>query len=166
MKLIAAILLLWGFSWGAAVAQISSEPGAGWEDEKLRAYIKELQAHRTAIFFAECKGQQGEKLVMILPIGSTKGLFVDITDSTTRQGSTVKTPVNWADMSWKNGKWHYYIYFGGMWLLQYESDAVEFLLRSSFRILKPAQLDTISTSEPRQKCPYRQCVVGLDGSCK
>src|ERR1700744_836434 len=108
MKLAAAIVILFGCSYGTAIAQ----PGVMWEYEELRTYLGDLQASRTGVFFSECKvtdDKSNSKLVMLLPIGSTKGRFVDMVDTPTLAGHTVKNPVNWADMSWKNGKWHYYI---------------------------------------------------------
>jgi len=122
--------------------------------EMLQKDIEKLKASRSAVFFTECKIAQGEKAIMILPAKSAKGEFFDLVDTTTIDNEVIKNPVNWADMSLKNGKWSYDIALGGEATLKFQAEVIEFLLKSNFKILKPAELGQILKSEPRLRCRY------------
>lgn len=156
MRLLLIIIMIIGLASEAPAFDSAAEV----EYHKFTDYIGKLKSSRSAVFFAECKIPQGEniprggKVVMILPIGSTKGETIDLVDMRTDENDVVKFPVNWADMSLKNGKWSYDIYFGGEQTLRFESEVIEFLLKSNFKILKPSELDRIATSEPRLRCRF------------
>jgi len=123
------------------------------EHKKLQDYVGSSRTNHSTVLIAQCKIREGSKAIIILPVGSLTGRFIEIVDTPVAGNQTARIPVNRGGLRVRNGKWSNTIDFGGVQTLRYMTNVIDNLLKSDFRMLPPTDLGLIVTSEPKVDCP-------------
>lgn len=116
----------------------------------LDDYISPLKMHDTPVFYAECS-YQGGKLMVILPLGASQGRLVELewgdggdkaNPALGNEGKfTVTSKVTLDDLM-----------AGGPGAYRFQTQRIEYLLRTPFTMVYPKDLHSIVGSSPKTTC--------------
>jgi hypothetical protein len=139
--------------WLAAVGLLtyaSNMAFAQTAQDFLGDYGAPLKMHDTPIFYAECS-YKGGKVMIIFPLGGSKGRLVEFSWGTggdkanpalANEGIfSVTSKVNLEDLM-----------AGGPGAYQFQTQIIEYLLRTPFTMVYPKDLHSIVGSDPKTTC--------------
>ena len=109
----------------------------------VASYIANLRKSQSASFYSSCRLHDSGMTSVIMPIGSSEGLFVE------KSGGTI---VNTAAISWTDGRWRTEVAQGGIYTITRANNLIMELLGSSFHIAKPGLLIEMINAIPKSLC--------------
>ena len=137
------LLIIPTFSQATSIAEMVQSRDKG-PTTFTKNYLSKLQSENKPLFYSDCHLKDGGKAIVVMPLNSPTGLYIETT--------TYKTVVNAGHITWKGINWEANDIGGGVYTLNRITALIAELWKQPFYFLLPNKLDIILTSKSKNTC--------------